>query len=187
MREKQGISISLGAGKTECPNCGAIDVSTKSEPEQFMYGKGEAAVELTVSLPVHTCQNCGFQFTDANADNAKHEAICRHLGVHAPKEIVALRTRYALTRAEFAQITRIGEASIQRWETGQLIQNPGYDQLLFLLNYPANLDRLRERAAGCSEILTGPPTELRRKFPNLADIGETRRQARGFRLCPTGS
>ncbi len=79
--------------RTECPNCGSMNVSTGAEIERFLYGKGEDAVELSATVPVHTCQDCGFQFTDACGDDAKQEAICRHLGVHAPKEIVGLRTR----------------------------------------------------------------------------------------------
>jgi putative zinc finger/helix-turn-helix YgiT family protein len=168
MRKKQAAT--RNGSRTECPNCGSVDLSTVPEVEAFKYGKGEEAVELSATVPLHTCHNCGFQFTDASADDAKHEAICRHLGVYTPNEVVALRTRYGLTRAQFAEITRIGEASIQRWESGQLIQNSGYDQLLFLLNYPANLELLRGRLIGGASIAGAPQTELMHKLPNLADI-----------------
>ena len=37
-------------------------------------------------------------------------------------------------------------ASLARWETGALIQNGANDQLLFLLTFPENFERLRRRA-----------------------------------------
>ena len=45
------------------------------------------AVELTAQVPVRTCNACGFQFTDDVAEEARHEVVCRHLGVMTPKEI----------------------------------------------------------------------------------------------------
>jgi hypothetical protein len=35
-----------------------------------------------------------------------------------------------MTRAAFAELTRLGDASLARWEKGLLIQNPANDQLL---------------------------------------------------------
>jgi len=62
-----------------------------------------------------------------------------------PAEIVALRNKYRLTRAQFAEKTRIGEASLARWETGELIQNPANDGYMYLLSFPENLERLEGR------------------------------------------
>ena len=52
-----------------------------------------------------------------------------------------------MTRAAFAEMTRLGEASLARWEKGLLIQNPANDQLLYLLRFPENVERLRARPA----------------------------------------
>ena len=64
---------------------------------------------------------------------------------------------YDLTRSEFAAITKFGETSLSRWETGAVIQNLANDQLLYLLQFPENLQRLRERVAqGETHPVSGP-------------------------------
>ena len=50
-----------------------------------------------------------------------------------------------MSRAVFSRLTRIGEASLGRWENGLLIQNLAYDHLLYLLTFPENLERLKFR------------------------------------------
>ena len=64
----------------------------------------------------------------------------------AREEIKALREKLGLSRTEFARLTRLGEATIARWERGELIQNAGNDSLLRLLQYEDNVRRLRRRA-----------------------------------------
>jgi putative zinc finger/helix-turn-helix YgiT family protein len=187
MHRKQGFIGPETSETGECPNCGSIEVTTNLEIESFVYGKGEGAVELSALVPVHTCSICKFRFADATADDEKHKAVCRHLGVLAPDEVARIRTRYGLTRSQFAEITRIGEASINRWETGQLIQNSGYDQLLYLLNFSANMDRLKERFSSKSETSEEMSTEVKMKFRNVVNIEDARRQARVFQLQPTGT
>jgi YgiT-type zinc finger domain-containing protein len=73
--------------RIECPTCGGHNVHTTIETETFAYGDGPEAVGLTVRVPVRTCNNCGFQFTDDIAEEVRHEAVCRHLGMMSPKEI----------------------------------------------------------------------------------------------------
>ncbi len=128
-----------------CPQCASTRVSTQTATESFPYGLGDDQQFLTASIPVHTCSACGFRFRDAIAEDIKHEAVCRHLGVMTPSEIHALRDRLGLSRADFANLTRLGDASIARWERGESIQTAAYDQLLYLLMFDDNLRRLRER------------------------------------------
>jgi len=132
----------------DCPMCGGKNVHTTIEVEKFVYGAGPEAVELTARVPVRTCNACGFQFTDDVAEEVRHDAVCRHLGVMTPKEVARIRKAYGMSRAVFARLTRIGEASLTRWENGLLIQNPAYDQLLYLLTFPENLERLKFRKSG---------------------------------------
>jgi len=63
----------------------------------------------------------------------------------APSEIQALREGYDMSRAEFSRLTRIGEASLGRWENGLLIQGQANDRFLYLLTFPENVARLRAR------------------------------------------
>jgi DNA-binding transcriptional regulator YiaG len=137
--------VHFGSESLRCASCGASAVGTEMVVEEFAYGTGEDPVQLKATVPLRTCRDCGFQFTDHHAEVARHEAVCRHLGVMTPREVVAIRTRLGMTRAAFADLTRLGEASLARWEKGLLIQNAANDQLLYLLRFPENVKRLRSR------------------------------------------
>ena len=126
----------------ECPDCGSTQVETQFVADKFEYGSGANAVELEALVPFRKCNNCGFEYTDYEAEERRHEAICRHLGVMPPASVVALRKGYRLSRLQFAEKTRIGVASLARWETGETIQNAAYDSYLFLLSFPENMRRL---------------------------------------------
>ncbi len=121
---------------SQCPLCDSSHVDSRIENQTFVHGTGKDASELSAPVQVFQCQSCMFEFTDETAEKARHNAVCRHLGVLTPEEIAAIRAQYKLSRAEFARITRIGEASINRWENGQLIQNAAMDQYLRLLSQP---------------------------------------------------
>jgi DNA-binding transcriptional regulator YiaG len=97
---------------------------------------------LTARVPLRTCTKCGFEYFDEEAEDARHAAVCRHLGVQTPAEIEALRKKYGLSRVEFADLTQLGEATIARWERGALIQNAANDRYLYLLRWEENIERL---------------------------------------------
>jgi len=174
--------------------CGGNDIRTTIEVEKFVYGDGPEAVELTARVPVRTCNTCAFQFTDDVAEEIRHAAVCRHLGVMAPKEISKIRRAYSLSRTAFARLTRIGEASLARWENGLLIQSPAYDQFLYLLTFPENLERLKSRKL--SEQLSlrhnassqSPRAGQHRMRLRALQVTETEiAAAEAFSLRPTGT
>ena len=165
----------------KCGNCGGTAVATQLEPQQFEYGTAPNIVLLTASVPVRTCGDCGFRYTDEEAETARHDATCRHLGVMTPREVEATRRRLGLSRAELSKISRIGEASLARWENGLLIQNSANDQLLFLLTFPENLCRLRDRTRDGSVRPEGS-AQAQRVFRSLRDLEPKRREAATFRL-----
>jgi putative zinc finger/helix-turn-helix YgiT family protein len=147
--ENDGITMApLELPSVKCPNCGQSNVRTTLENQQFTYGEGAEAAELTARVPVRTCDDCGFQFLDEAGEVAKHEAVCRHLGLMTPAEITSIRKRYGLSRTEFARLTRIGGASLARWENALLIQNAAHDNLLYLLPFMENVERLQWRRHG---------------------------------------
>jgi DNA-binding transcriptional regulator YiaG len=120
---------------------------------------------------------------DEAAEEARHEAICRHLGILTPRQIVDLRKSYGLTRADFAALTRFGAASLARWETGSILQNAANDQLLYLLQFRDNIERLRERArqetSPVGAVAAAPVAG--RRFAAI-NIDEKRKDAQLFRL-----
>lgn len=176
-----------------CPECGCEDIRTSYEEDRFTYGHGPEAVELNARVPVQTCARCAFQFIDDTAEEIRHEAVCRHLQVMTPKQITDLRNSLGLTRSELARLTRIGEASLARWENGAVIQNAANDGLLYLLNYPETVERLLNRhaetEAGVTEggLAKAQPNPAARKsiFTFLELTDALIRDAATFTLVPS--
>lgn len=133
-------------GPDACEMCGAVGLKTELVRNPFIYGTGSNAVELSADIPVHTCGPCAVSFTGDRAATIEHEAVCRHLGVLTPTEIRGLREQYGLTRAAFARVTGLGEATLARWENREIIQNTSNDRYLRLLANSATFGRLRELA-----------------------------------------
>lgn len=127
-----------------CPQCGSDAVSTSYIRHAFTYGSAALTVE---QLPVRRCDSCAFEYLDEEAERLEHEAICRHFGVLAPAEIRRIRKRYGMTRKAFAQVTGLGEASLNRWENGIRIQTHANDRYLRLLARPENMVQLRNQVA----------------------------------------
>jgi putative zinc finger/helix-turn-helix YgiT family protein len=183
MKENTGASKPTNL---ECPNCDSTNVGTRMTLTKFNYGSGNRAVELETQIPFRKCNNCGFEYTDSEAEDLRHEAICRFLGVMTPAEVVGVRKQYELTRAEFAQKSRIGEASLARWETGELIQNAAYDDYLYLLSFPENIERLNDRRKGQPRKEQGKVLQFSRKFKGRgldeAAAAAKEAEAEAFRL-----
>ncbi len=149
----------------------------------FTYGIGADAAELTVRLPVHVCPSCGFECLDDEAETLKHEAICAHLGVLSPNDIRGIRRMHGMSRAAFSKVTGLGEATLNRWENGILIQSAANDRYLRLLATPNNLHRLTR--LGSEQIDSVPPSETNAGRFRAIDVSdEQRRQQENFRLQP---
>lgn len=172
-----------------CPECGSKRIATEVVDHRFPYGQEDSAVELSARIPVRRCDECGDQFLDDEAEDLMHEAVCRHLRVMTPSEVRRIRQQCGgLSRAEFARVTRLGEATIGRWERGELIQNAAYDQLLHLLTFPENLIRLRQRVEK-AESATAPEsaTATAPRFRALNVTAALTREAAFFVLNTAGA
>ena len=183
MRNKQLIQFPPVPG-IECPQCESADVKQRQEHETFRYGSADEAVELEATVTVLRCQDCGLEYTDNTAEDSRHAAVCRHLGVLTPGEMRALRSKLGLSRMDFSQLTGIGSASLARWENGNLIQNSAADNLLFLLGWDDNVARLRGRAFGLSQM---PPRRTNAvsdvsQFRDLPEPEQSLREAEYFQL-----
>ncbi len=176
-----------------CPVCESANVKFAFEAQNFLYGVGENEVVLTADVHVGTCAEGGFQFTGETAERARHEAVCRHHKVITPNEIRTCRESYGLSRTAFAALTRLGSASLARWETGQLIQNAANDSLLFLMNFPENLARLKHRFSPDADKQMARAKEIQcandpaaPKFQTFKNVSsELAKRAASFELNPT--
>jgi len=116
--------------------CGIGRLHPKVQSERFPYEDDGAEVMVVAEdVPVESCDNpkCAEEFSGPVAASIRHHAICRALGLLTPAEIRAIRERLGMTQEQFTKLTRIGEATICRWERGRLLQNPAMDRYLRLV------------------------------------------------------
>ena len=161
------------------PVCFECDGSAGTEwrNHTFIHGVGASAVEVTARIPVRVCRSCGFEFLDHEAETLQHEAVCRRLGVLSPREVRGIRALHDLSRAAFATVTGLGEATLNRWENGLLIQNRANDRYLRLLASPGNVQVLKcMEGAGASESVEAS------RFRMLHVSAAQRRKRTSFRL-----
>jgi putative zinc finger/helix-turn-helix YgiT family protein len=133
----------LTTSPMNCIGCESSEIATSLEQQTFLYGK--EGVELHAEVPVRTCLKCGFQFTDASAEEARDQAIRAHLDVPSAAEVAAIRKKYTLSRIQFGQLSGLGSASLARWESGSLLPNIANARYLYLLSFADNFARLRSR------------------------------------------
>ena len=119
-----------GADHVDCGCCDTGRMVRDLESVTFTHGVGSEAVELSVQVPVWSCDACGFGYEDEGADVIRHEAVCRHMGRLTPAEIKGLRKCRGMTQVEVAALTGHGIASIKRWEGGNQIQSASADLAL---------------------------------------------------------
>ena len=140
-----------------CPTCDIGRLHPKVVTERFPYNDDSTEVMVVAEdVPIEICDNpdCGERLSGPEAARIRHEAICRALRLLTPTEIRDIRERLNLTQAEFARLTRLGEATISRWERGRLLQNPAMDRYLRLIAYgDDNVQFLRR--------LQEPPQEVK--------------------------
>ena len=132
------------ARQRACPQCDENLVVSSFVEQDYVYGAGDSAIKLKVEIPVHSCNQCELTFTDWEAEEIKHDALCRHFGVLNPNEIRQLRKKHKMTRTAFAQFTGLGEATLSRWEKGVNIQSVSHDRYLRLLNNDEIMSKLRQ-------------------------------------------
>lgn len=169
----------------ECPTCDSRNITTTNEVEAFTYGKGDDTVELTAEVQVHRCLDCNSQFTGSEAEDARHNAVCKHLGVMTPAQVLSIRNMHTMSAAAFANLTGLGTASLSRWENGLLIQNKAYDTLLFLLTFSENIEHLLRRTSlGTQPAITSYKNNDS-QFKIIEPNEKLEQDAAAFELTPT--
>ena len=164
----------------ECPQCGKDLIATHWVLDSFKYGTGDSAVTLQVDLPFRRCQSCDLQFLDHEGERLRHEAVCQHLGLLSPTEVLGIRKVYGMSRSAFAEITGLGEATLSRWENGAVIQNLANDRYLRLLSLPGVMASMKELTTSRHVLQT--EFQNRPQFRVLTDLEEHRSRQKDFRL-----
>ena len=164
-----------------CVMCGKARATTSWGRHTFTYGAGKSAVELTAEVPVRSCVDCEFEWLDEVGERLQHEAVCRYFGVLPPGEIRQIRKGHDMTRARFAEVTGLGEASLNRWENGINIQTHANDRYLRLLANPRTMEELERLIVGGASTVTDLQPAANR-FPHLVEVDTLRQQQQAFRL-----
>jgi transcriptional regulator with XRE-family HTH domain len=118
-----------------------------------------------------------------------HEAVCAHLGIMPPRAVIEVRKQFGISRQDFSEVTKIGEASLSRWERGVGVQNAALDQLLYLLTFRENYVRLKAREPRAEIVAArarGLEGGLLAQFPNLKNPQRDQTNATSFQLRKTG-
>lgn len=163
-------------GPATCFECDG-PVRAEWQDHTFTYGADDSTVELTAQIPVDVCVECGFASLGHEAEVLLHEAVCMHRGVLTPREVRAVRERHGLSRAAFAEVSGLGEATLHRWENGIHLQNRANDRYLRLLASADNLRALRR--VGRSEPAA---PAWRPSFRALAEVGGLRMHQAAYSL-----
>lgn len=162
-----------------CPVCEGKEITTTWTIHTFEFGAGESSLELQARVPVRRCNACEFEYLDEESERLKQNAVCDHLGVLTPDEIRRIREDHGMTRASFAQVSGLGEASLNRWENGLSIQNLANDRYLRLLAHTDTMFRLRQMTAAPLS-----KTTLAGRFRVVEINEELRMDQAAFRLRP---
>jgi len=115
-----------------CPACDAADhpfVLIQRETEQDFRGE-----TFRVTSPALQCRHCGFGMLGPGHLDvlriATHDAYRRKHGFLTSGEILSRRKAMGLSQKRFAEYLGVGSASIERWESGMLVQDKASDLLL---------------------------------------------------------
>ena len=131
----------------KCPICGVGVLEKKIETETFEY-KGE-----TQKLPnsvTYACAECGEAVVD-NATLKESGKVLKNFqrevdGLLTGEQIKAVRKKLGLTQEQMAVIVGGGLKSMARYESGQVCQSKGMDNLLRILDaFPETLRVIQKK------------------------------------------
>ncbi|MBE7635471.1 type II toxin-antitoxin system MqsA family antitoxin [Sneathiella sp. P13V-1] len=145
-----------------CPLCENENLTSTFQSEDIQYGSSGKSV--TVDIPVFICPSCSFVFSGEEAETVIHDAICKDMGVLTPSEITEIRRKLGLSQEKFAELTKIGVASIKRWESGKTIQDASKDTYLRLLAIPEVMDKLERINNKAKQLPTKKEPKFRSQF-----------------------
>lgn len=178
----------------QCPTCDVGRMHPMVVTERFPYeDDGTEVTVVAENVPIERCDNpdCREELSGPEAARIRHEAICRALGLLTPAEIRAVREGLNLTQAEFARLTRLGEATISRWERGRLLQNPAMDRYLRLIARCDDNVRFLQKLRESHQQVTPEPHQatsnrMTRHFRGLKNLPDSIKRPENFCLHHAG-
>ena len=62
----------------QCPECNG-PVKTELHDEEFQYGSDDNFVKLRCVIPFRICTQCGFSYTDSEAEDIREKTVEEYL------------------------------------------------------------------------------------------------------------
>lgn len=136
--------------RQKCPICGAGVLIKWVGTEVFEY-KGQI---LTIpDYVTYACNECGEAIVDTSTfrSSGKRLKDFKRMvdGLLTGEQIKAIRLKLGLTQEQMANIIGGGLKSLARYESGQVCQSRGMDNLLRILDvFPETLKVIQQKATG---------------------------------------
>ncbi|MDA3898709.1 MAG: type II toxin-antitoxin system MqsA family antitoxin [Desulfobacteraceae bacterium] len=131
----------------ECPICGAGGLKKTVSTERFEYKGKEIFIPDYVA---YECAECGEAIVDPETLKTSGKLLKdfqRQVdGLLTGKQIKQVRKKLGLTQEQMSEIVGGGLKSFARYESGQICQSKGMDNLLRILDaYPEMLNVIRKK------------------------------------------
>ena len=108
----------------------AVSPTTLASYAAEMEHDGRKYAISVPDFPILKCHHCGELFLDQTANERLSETLRTAAGLLSPREIRERREGLDLTQKHLANLLRISEFTLSRWETGAQIQQRSMDALL---------------------------------------------------------
>ena len=140
----------------ECPICGAGGLKKTVSTERFEYKGKEIFIPDYVA---YECAECGEAIVDPETLKTSGKLLKdfqRQVdGLLTGQQIKTIRKKLGLTQQEMAEIIGGGLKSVARYESGQVCQSKGMDNLLRILDaYPEMLNVIRKKEEAPKRVAT---------------------------------
>lgn len=114
-----------------CPECGEASPWIRETVSQTQKFREDT---LDVTAPLRRCGACGFSLLTTEDATALTQATVaawqqKH-GLLTASDIVEGRKKLKVSQKGLAERSRLGSASIKRWESGLMAQTPAHDEVL---------------------------------------------------------
>jgi HTH-type transcriptional regulator/antitoxin MqsA len=133
----------------KCPICGVGTLKKEVGTETFNYKGVTTTVQNYITYKCHGCDEAIVDNTTLKESGRILKDFKRKVdGLLTTEEIKSIRKRLNLSQEEMAEILGGGLKSFARYETGQVCQSRGMDNLLRILDsYPFTINVIQKNEA----------------------------------------
>jgi HTH-type transcriptional regulator/antitoxin MqsA len=145
---KKKVNKRISFTRDKCPSCGS-NMKESSGKLGFPVNGEDILVPDMSFLKCSNCDEIVLRLDESRKLREKAIDLYRNkYHLLSGEEIRSLRERLGLTQADLADLLRLGQNTLSRWESGRNVQASAMDVLLRLIrDVPGTLEYLRKLAA----------------------------------------